>query len=128
MLEIVALFSLAIAVLGGYGVIAPSGLLALVRGIRPGSVLWLGFAVRLGFAVALWLAAPASHTPAAFRVLAVIALLAAVALPALGAVRLARQVAWWVRQPAWRVRLACFATLAFGLFTLWSSVLGLRAG
>lgn len=126
-LVVVAVYSVLIVVLGSYGLISPSGIIAFVRSFQAGPGVWGGFAIRLVFAIALWLAAPSSGTPLAFRILAVVALLGAVALPAMGATRFAEFVQWWSEQPAWAVRIWLVSAVAFGLFTLWSSAAGLRA-
>jgi hypothetical protein len=126
-LIVVAAYSVLIVALGSYGLVSPSGIIAFVRRFQAGPGVWGGFAIRLVFALALWLGAPASATPSAFRIFAVAALLGAVALPAMGATRFAEFVQWWSERPAWAVRIWLFAAVVFGLFTLWSSVVGLRA-
>ena len=127
MLIVVAFFSLLIVAISGYGLISPPGIIEFVRRFQAGPGVWAGFAIRLVFAVALWLASPLSATPSAFRVLAVIAFLGAVALPLMGSTRFDIFVEWWVEQPAWFLRIWLLLALAFGLFTLWSSVAGLGA-
>lgn len=127
MLVVVAIYSVLIVALGSYGLISPSRIVAFVRGFQAGLGVWVCFAIRLAFAIALWFAAPSSATPLAFRSLALVALLGAVALPAMGAARFAEFVQWWSEQPAWAVRIWLVSALGFGLFTLWSSVAGLRA-
>lgn len=125
MLIVVAFFAMLIVAIGGYGLISPTGVIVVVRWFQAGPGVWAGFVVRLVFAVALWLAAPLSATPSAFRVLALIAFLGAVALPLMGSTRFDIFVEWWVEQPAWFLRVWFLVALAFGLFTLWSSVAGL---
>ena len=127
MLIIVAFFAVLIVAISSYGLISPPGVIGLVRWFQAGPGVWAGFVIRLVFAVALWLAAPLSATPSAFRLLAVIAFLGAVALPLMGSTRFDIFVEWWVEQPAWFLRFWLLLALAFGLFTLWSSVAGLGA-
>ena len=127
MVIVVAFFAVLIVLLSGYGLISPRGVIGIVRRFQAGPGVWAGFAIRLVFAVALWLAAPLSATPSAFRVLAVIAFLGAVALPLMGSTRFDIFVRWWSEQPAWFLRIWLLLALAFGLFTLWSSVAGLGA-
>ena len=127
MLIVVAFFAVLIVAISSYGLISPPGVISLVRRFQAGPGVWVGFVIRLVFAVALWLAAPLSATPSAFRVLAVIAFLGAVALPLMGSTRFDIFVRWWSEQPAWFLRVWLLLSLAFGLFTLWSSVAGLGA-
>lgn len=127
MLRVVAFFSLIIVALSTYGLVTPSGYISFARRFRAGPGVWGGFAIRLALAIALWVAAPASATPAAFRVLALVTALGAVALPAMGAERFGRLVEWGSEQPTWILQSLCFLGLIFGLFLLWSSVAGLRA-
>jgi len=127
MLVVVATYSVLILALGGYGLVSPRAIIALVRRFQSGGGAWLAFAIRLVFAIALWFAAPSSATPSAFRVLAAVALLGAVALPAMGPDRFHRFVEWWSRQSASAIRAWLLAAVAFGLFTLWSATVGLLA-
>ena len=127
MLIVVAFFAVLIVAISVYGLISPPGVIGFVRQFQAGPGVWAGFVIRLVFAVALWLAAPLSATPSAFRVLAVIAFLGAVALPLMGSTRFNIFVEWWAEQPAWLLRVWLLLALAFGLFTLWSSVAGLGA-
>ena len=127
MLIIVALFSVLIVAISSYGLFSPPGVIGLVRWFQAGPGVWAGFAIRLVFAVALWQAAPFSATPSTFRVLAAVAFVGAVALPVMGSTRFDIFVEWWVEQPAWLLRVWLLLALAFGLFTLWSSVAGLGA-
>ncbi|MHA1905032.1 MAG: hypothetical protein ACW977_13795 [Candidatus Thorarchaeota archaeon] len=113
--------------MGGYGLISPRAIVSLVRGFQAGPGVWGGFVIRLVFAVALWFAAPSSATPLAFHVLAAVALLGAVALPAMGTTRFTHFVGWWSEQPVWAIRVWLLFAVALGLFTLWSSAVGLRA-
>jgi len=124
MLIIVAVFAVLIVTISGYGLISPPGIISFVRRFQTGPGVWGGFAIRLIFAVALWLAAPSSATPSVFRVLAAVALLGALALPAMGSARFDGFVRWWSEQPLWFLRVWLLMALAFGLFTLWSSVAG----
>jgi len=127
-LAVVAIFSILIVALGAYGIGSPRGILSLARRFASGSGIAVGFLFRFVFAIALWLAADASATPTAFRVLSVVTLLGAISLPAMGEKRLSAFVAWWSDLPTWSLRAWMGAALVFGLFTLGSSVLGLRAG
>jgi hypothetical protein len=121
MLILVALFSVLIIAISGYGLISPQGIISFVRRFQAGPSVWGGFAIRLVFAIALWQAAPSSATPSAFRVLAAVAFLGAVALPMMGRTRFDIFVEWWSEQPTWFLRICLLLALAFGLFTLWSS-------
>jgi hypothetical protein len=125
MLIVVAVFSILIVALGGYGLSSPSGIISFVRRFQAGPGVWGGFVIRLIFAIALWLAAPSSATPSAFRVLAAVAFLGAVALPMMGRTRFDIFVEWWSEQPTWFLRVWLLLALAFGFFTLWSSLAGL---
>ena len=125
MLIVVASFAVLIVLLSGYGLVSPPGVVGVVRRFQAGPGVWAGFVIRLVFAVALWQAAPFSATPSAFRVLAAVAFLGAVALPVMGSTRFDIFVRWWSEQPAGFLRIWLLLALAFGLFTLWSSVAGL---
>ncbi len=114
--------------MGAYGIASPRGVLSLAQRFASGPGIAAGFLFRLAFGIALWASADASATPTAFRVLSVVILLGAISLPAMGKKRLAAFVAWWSELPTWSLRAWLGAALAFGLFTLGSSVLGLQAG
>jgi hypothetical protein len=114
-------------VLGVYGIASPRGVLSLAQRFASGSGIAVGFLFRFVFAIALWFSADTSATPSAFRVLSVVTLLGAISLPAMGEKRLSAFVAWWSDLPTWSLRAWLGAALAFGLFTLASSVLGPQA-
>lgn len=63
---------------------------------------------------------------AALRVLAAVAILGAVALPVMGSARFGGFLQWWSDQPVWFLRVWLLLAFAFGVFTLWSSMAGLR--
>ena len=126
-LAVVVIFSILIVALGVYGIASTRGVISLALRFASGSGIAVGFLFRFAFAIALWLSADASATPTAFRVLSILTLLGAISLPAMGSKRLAAFVVWWSDLPTWSLRAWLGAALAFGLFTLASSVLGLQA-
>ena len=126
-LTLVIIYSILIIALGAYGIASPSGVLSLAQHFASGSGIAVGFLLRFVFAIALWLSADASATPAAFRVLSVVSLLGAISLPAMGEKRLSAFIARWSDLPTWSLRAWLGAALVFGLFVLWSSVLGFQA-
>ena len=128
MLAVVAIFSILVVALGVYGIASPRGVLSLAQRFASGSGIAMGFLFRFVFAIALWFSAEASATPTAFRVLSVVTLISAISLPVMGERRLSAFIAWWSDLPTWSLRAWLGAALAFGLFTLGSSVLGLQAG
>jgi len=115
-------------VLGAYGISAPRRVLLFAQRFASGPGVAAIFLLRFVFAVALWLSADASATPTAFRVLSVVTLLGAISLPAMGEKRFSAFIGWWSDLPTWSLRAWLGAALVFGLFTLGSSVLGLKAG
>jgi hypothetical protein len=126
MLGVVIAFSLIIVALSGIGFVTPRGYVAFAERFAAGPGVWGGFAIRLALAIALWRAADSAATPAAFRVLAAIVALGATALPVMGQVRFERLVRWGSGQPPWILRSLCGLGIAFGLFLLWSSLVGQR--
>lgn len=124
---VVAVFAVAVVLIGASGLLRPSALVAFGRWFAAGPGVWGGFAARGLLAVALWIAAARSATPTAFRVLAILSALGAVVLPVIGAARLEAIVEKGATGPPGTLRGVSALALAFGVFLLWSVVAGRAA-
>ena len=114
--------ALAIAALGGVGVLAPSVLLALVTAMRNPAGLWVAALLRVALGTALYCAASRSRAPRAFRVLGALTVAAGVALPFLGVARFVALLDWWTAQGAVVTRLWAAAAVAFGVLVAWGVI------
>jgi len=118
---VLAVFGALIVGLSSWGVLFPADLVTFVRTFmqRSGSIL-VAVAVRILLAALLWITAPASHTPAVFKVLTGVALFAALVIAIAGSERISRLIEYVESWPELAVRLQCLAGVAFGLFLIWS--------
>ena len=120
---VVALFGIAIILLGILGLVRPGSLICLVQ--QPWQSqkgLYLSIGIRVVFGIVLLLAASQSRFPEAFRILGIISLVAAVVVPFLGFVRLQRFVQWWTRQSPGFVRGWSLVAATFGVFLFYGSL------
>jgi uncharacterized membrane protein len=120
---VVALFGIAIILLGVLGLVRPGNLVRLVVGSwqsRKGFYFAIG--IRGVFGIVLLLTASQSRFPEAFRVLGIISLMAALAAPFLGFDRLQRFVQKWMKRSPGFIRGWSVMTAAFGAFLLYGAL------
>ena len=120
---VVALFGIAIILLGILGLVRPGSLIRLVQ--RPWQSqkgLYLSIGIRVVFGIVLLLAASQSRFPEAFRILGIISLVAAVMAPFLGFVRLQRFVQWWTGRSPGFVRGWSVVAAVFGVFLVYGTL------
>ena len=120
---VVALFGVAIILLGILGLVRPDNLMRLVLGTwqsRKGFYFAIG--IRVVFGIVLLLVASQSRFPDAFRVLGIISLVAAMAAPFLGFHRLQRFVQKWAKRSPGFIRGWSVMAAAFGVFLLYGAV------
>ncbi len=120
---VVALFGIAITLLGVLGLVRPGNLMRLVLGAwqsRKGFYFSIG--IRVVFGIVLLLVASQSRFPDAFRVLGIISLVAAMAAPFLGFDRLQRFVQKWAKRSPGFIRGWSVMAAAFGVFLLYGSL------
>jgi hypothetical protein len=120
---VVALFGVAIILLGVLGLVRPANLMRLVLGTwqsRKGFYFAIG--IRVVFGIILLLTASQSRFPGAFRILGIISLMAAMAAPFLGFDRLQRFVQKWSKRSPGFIRGWSVMTAAFGVFLLYGSL------
>ncbi len=120
---VVALFGIAITLLGVLGLVRPGNLIRLLqRPWRSQKGLYFNIGIRVVFGIVLLLAASQSRFPDAFRVLGIISLVAAMAAPFLGFDRLQRFVQKWSRRSPGRIRGWSVMVFALGVFLLYGSL------
>ncbi len=91
--SVVALFGLAIILLGVLGLVRPGSLIRLVLGSwQSKKGFYFSIGIRVVFGIVLLLTASQSRFPDAFRIVGIISLVAAMAAPFLGFDRLQRFV------------------------------------
>ena len=121
--SVVALFGIAIILLGILGMVRPAHLIRLVVGTwRSRKGFYFAIGIRVVFGIVLLLVASQSRFPEAFRVLGIISLVAAMAAPFLGFDRLQRFVQWWAKRPSGFVRGWSLMAAAFGVFLCYGSL------
>lgn len=113
--------SVAIAALGGIGVIAPTTLLSAAEHFLTPTGLWLAAALRLVLGTALLLASGGSRFPRALRVIGVVVLVAAVATPLIGVERARAIVDWETARGPAAMRLPASVALVMGLFLAYAT-------
>lgn len=119
--QIVILFGILIALLGGIGLATPDSLIRMVKGFwRQPYGLYLAIALRLFFGVSLLIAAPQTHFPLALQVFGILALAGVLVLPAIGLRRMQGFLLWWTSRPAFIIRLWALLALFFGLFLIYA--------
>ncbi len=120
---VVALFGIAIILLGVLGLARPGNLIRLVLGAwqsRKGFYFSIG--IRVVFGIVLLLAASQSRFPEVFRILGIISLVAAMVAPFLGFVRLQRFVQRWTKRSPGFIRGWSVMAAAFGVFLFYGSL------
>lgn len=118
--SIVFLIGLLVSVLSVWGCFVPDRLTKLVmRVVDQDWGIYFAVVVRLLMGAALIVAAPVSKFPVVFEVLGWIAIVAAIALILIGRERMAALIAWFVRCPAWLMRLWLLFGMAFGGFLIY---------
>jgi hypothetical protein len=115
-------FGALILVASLWGMVAPAGLIAVVRRVARHSA-GLGFAValRIVLGAALLTAAQVSDFPAIFTALGWIAILAAIGLLILGRSRMSQLVGWVARWPLGTIRVVLVFGLLFGAFLIYGA-------
>lgn len=120
---VVALFGIAIILLGVLGLVRPGNLIRLVVGSwqsRKGFYFAIG--IRALFGIILLLTASQSRFPDAFRILGIISLVAALAAPFLGFDRLQRFVQKWMKRSPGFIRGWSAMAAALGVFLLYGAL------
>ena len=118
--SIVFLIGLLVCVMSVWGCFVPDRLIKLVmRVVDQDWGIYFAVVVRLLMGAALIVAAPVSRFPVVFEILGWIAIVAAVALILIGRERIAALIAWFVRCPAWFIRLWLLFGMAFGGFLIY---------
>ncbi len=121
--SVVALFGIAIILLGVLGLVRPGSLIRLVLGSwQSKKGFYFGIGIRVVFGIILLLAASQSRFPDAFRILGIISLVAAMAAPFLGFDRLQRFVQKWAKRSPGLIRGWSVMAAAFGVFLLYGAV------
>jgi len=120
---VVALFGMAIILLGILGLVSPGNLVRLVVGSwQSQKGFYFAIGIRVVFGIVLLLAASQSRFPEAFRVLGIISLVAAMAAPFLGFDRLQRFVQKWMKRSPGFIRGWSVLAAAFGVFLLYGAL------
>ena len=120
---VVALFGIAIILLGVLGLVRPGNLMRLVLGSwqsRKGFYFAIG--IRIVFGIILLMTASQSRFPDGFRVLGIISLMAAMAAPFLGFDRLQRFVQKWMKRSPGFIRGWSVMAAALGVFLLYGAL------
>ena len=115
-----AVLSVLLGALFLHGLLRPRRFIVRVRRLMAGPGPVGAAAARLLLAVLLWFSAPASATPATFRIMAVVVLVAAPAPLILGTAGMQRMLDRMAGWPPIATRLPCAAGLALCAFMLWS--------
>ncbi len=120
---VVALFGMAIILLGILGLVSPGNLVRLVVGSwQSQKGFYFAIGIRVVFGIVLLLAASQSRFPEAFRVLGIISLVAAMAASFLGFDRLQRFVQKWMKRSPGFIRGWSVMAAAFGVFLLYGAL------
>ncbi len=120
---VVALFGIAIILLGILGMVRPAHLIRLVVGKwRSRKGFYFAIGIRVVFGIVLLLVASQSRFPEVFRVLGIISLVAAIAAPFFGFDRLQRFVQKWSKRSPGRIRGWSVMVFALGVFLLYGSL------
>jgi len=120
---VVALFGIAIILLGVLGLARPGNLIRLVLGAwQSKKGFYFSIGIRVVFGIVLLLVASQSRFPDAFRVLGIISLVAAMAAPFLGFVRLQRFVQKWTKRSPGFIRGGSVMVVTLGVFLLYGSL------
>lgn len=106
--------------MGIWGVLAPSRIMAFVTRFGSTGGLWFAAGIRLVFGLALWFAAPASRAPILLQVLGVVALVAAFLIPFMGVDRFRALIEWWTKLSSLAMRAWCLLAVGFGAIILWA--------
>ena len=114
--------SLIVAAFGAFGVLSPSGLLALLRWFENTTGLYLAATFRIALGISLIYSAHTSHSPEVIRIVGIAILLAGLALPFIGVDRVRTVIAWLSLRGALALRIWASVTLAFGLFLIYAVV------
>ncbi len=120
---VVALFGIAIILLGILGLTRPGSLIRLVqRSWQSQRGFYFGIGIRVVFGLVLFMAASASRFPEAFRILGIISVVAAMVAPFVGFVRLQGFVQWWTRKSPGVIRGWSLVTAALGVFLFYGAM------
>ena len=116
---VVALFGIFFTILGIFGLIFPSSVIAFVSRWQNQAGLYLAAIFRIMLGISSLFTASTSRAPHYLRILGVVAIVAGVATPFLGLHRFNAVIDWWSRQSIVFIR-ACLAVVVFfGLSLIW---------
>jgi hypothetical protein len=115
-MTLIALFiSLAIAALGGLGMVFPQKMIAFAHLFESRSGLWAAAVLRIVFGMALYQSAATSHAPDILYPLGIFIVAAGCATPFIGVARTKALIAWWEARGLGFVRAWAGFALALGL-------------
>ena len=106
--------------IGVWGVLVPSRLIAFAARFGTTRGLWFAAGIRVVLGLALWFAAPASRAPLLLQVLGAIALVAGLMLPFIGLERFKALLDWWTQLSPVAIRVSAVFSIAFGAAVLWA--------
>ena len=115
------IIGLAIAVLGGVGLVAPSLLVDFGNSLLTETGLYIVAAVRIAFGLLLLFAAPRSRMPRALRAIGIVIVIAGLITPLFGVERSASMFHWLSAQGFALVRVAATFAIVIGAFVLYAA-------
>ena len=116
---VVALFGIFFTILGIFGLIFPSSIIAFVSRWQTQAGLYLAAIIRIVLGVASLFTASTSRAPLYLRILGVVAVVAGIATPFLGLKKFKEIIDWWSRQSIVFIRACLAVVVLFGLSLIW---------
>ena len=113
--------SIAVAILGAVGIVAPQFLLAIAEILFTPTGLYIAAALRIALGTALFIAAPASRFPRTLRIVGVLIVVAGLATPLIGLERGRAIVEWETARGSMFMRVPATFALVFGLFLAYAT-------
>ena len=118
-----AAFGAGIVTLGILGLVRPSRLVGVIRGVwRSSRGPYLAFVIRIVFGLTLLLAASESRFPILFRNIGIISIVAAFASWFVGSARMHEFVFWWTGRSPKFIRGWSLAVVGMGVFLVYGSL------